>query len=296
MAQPNQVVLITGASKGFGFAAAQELAARGHHVVATMRHPDRDGEAVRRGHESRIEATVCDVTDPASVRDAVAYALSRHGRIDVLVNNAGDVMWGAVEDLTDDELSLQLNTNVLGPLRLIRAVLPTMRKQGGGKIINLSSVAGRISGPIVGAYSASKFALEALSESLRYETAHWGIQIVLVQPGVVKTDLLFGGATLARALQEGRSLYQKPAQALLDGARAAVQNRPGPRTVASTIADLVDTGGQLPLRVPVGDDAIRTLALRHAMTDDEFEAMFGSLRDPGYPGSFFQALAEERAP
>ena len=130
MAQPDQVVLITGASKGFGFAAAQELAARGHHVVATMRHPDRDGEAVRRGHESRIEATVCDVTDPASVRDAVAYALSRHGRIDVLVNNAGDVMWGAVEDLTDDELSLQLNTNVLGPLRLIRAVLPHNAQTG----------------------------------------------------------------------------------------------------------------------------------------------------------------------
>lgn len=295
MAQPDQVVLITGASKGFGFAAAQELAARGHHVVATMRKPDRDGAAVRRGHEARIEVTACDVTDPTSVRDAVAYALSRHGHLDVLVNNAGAAVWGAIEELTDDELALQFNTNLVGPIRLIRAVLPHMRKRSGGKIINVSSVAGRISGPMVGAYCASKFALEAISESLRYEAARWGIQVVLVEPGVVKTDLQFGGVTLARAWQEGRSLYQKPAEALLQGIRRAADKRPGPRTVASTIADLVDTEGPLPLRVPVGDDAVRTLALRHAMTDDEFEALLWSLREEGYPGSFFRALEEERA-
>ena len=128
-----QVVLITGASRGFGAVATRELADRGHQIVATMRNPDRDGPAVFKGYEKNIQVTQCDVTDDATVQAAVAAAIERHGRIDVLVNNAGQSLIGAVEELADDEFRALLDVNLIGCLRLIRAMVPHMRRRRSGK-------------------------------------------------------------------------------------------------------------------------------------------------------------------
>jgi len=290
-----QVVLITGASQGFGRATARELAERGHQVVATMRNPDRDGLAVARGYEDHIHPARLDVTDNATVQSAVDAALKEHGRIDALISNAGVSLFGAVEEISDEELHHVLDVNVVGVMRVIGAVAPGMRERRKGKILNVSSLAGLIGGPAVGGYCASKFALEAITEALRYELQPWGIQVVAVEPGVVNTDMLHGNISTIAAVKEKRSQYQGPTEALIAGIRASANRRQGPRSVASQLADLVEIEEQLPLRVPIGDDAIRVMQQRNLMTDDEWEAFLSSFRDEGFPGSYFRAVEEQGA-
>ena len=288
-----QVVFITGASQGFGAATARELAERGHQVVATMRNPDRDAPAVVQCYDDRIHPLRLDVTDNATIHAAVAAALKKHGRIDALINNAGVSLFGAVEEITDAELHHVLDVNVVGVMRVIGAVAPGMRERRSGKIINLSSLAGLIGGPAVGGYCASKFALEAITEALRYELQPWSIQVVAVQPGVVNTDMLHANLSTIAAVKEGRSKYQVPTEALIAGIRASANRRQGPRSVASQLADLVEIQEPLPLRVPIGDDAVRVTQQRHVMTDDEWEAFLSSFRDEGFPGSYFRAVEEQ---
>ena len=292
MSSTPQVVFLTGASSGIGAATARELAERGHRVIATMRRPDAAGDAVRKGYEALIDVVRCDVSDRASVNAAVNAALQQHGRIDVLVNNAGGMVLGAVEDLSEEELRGMFDTNLTGTLRTIQAVLPAMRRQDGGKILNVSSVAGRVTLPAMGGYCASKYALEALSEALRYEVSRWGVQVALVEPGTFKTSAQFENVRVAKALQEGRSLYQEPSMAMMKAHQKITADRPGPRTVAANIADLVELQLPLPLRIPIGDEAIRTFAMRAALTDDEWELALRAIRDEGMPGSYF--LAEEQ--
>lgn len=284
-----QVVLVTGASRGYGRLTARHLAERGHHVIATMRNPDRDGPAVVQGYEPHITAAHCDVTNRGCVDAAVALALARHGRLDAVVNNAGVLMAGAIEDFSDEEVDWAMNTNVLGPLRVIQAALPVMRQQGGGKIINVSSLAGMIGGPVLGIYCATKHALEAISEALRYEVARWGIQVALVESGAYHSEMQFSGTRRTAALLEGRSLYQQPCKALLEGEQERARNRPQGYSIAATVADIVELQDPIMLRWPVGDDTHRVMALRRRMTDDEFEAMLRGMRNLGFPGSFFAA-------
>ncbi|AEI64986.1 SDR family oxidoreductase [Corallococcus macrosporus] len=174
-----KVVLITGASSGIGQACAEVLGARGHAVHGTSRHP--------RAHGAHHRMQVLDVTDDDSVRRAVAAVLAAEGRLDVVVNCAGFVLSGAVEDVSIDEARRQLDTNFLGVLRVCQAVLPTMRAQRSGLIVNISSMGGAAGLPFQGLYSASKFALEGLTESLRLEVASFGIEATLLQPGDVRT-------------------------------------------------------------------------------------------------------------
>ena len=289
----SQVVLITGASQGFGAATALELAERGHTVVATMRNPDRDAPALVEGYADRIYPQRLDVTDADTISAAVSAALDQHGRIDALINNAGVSLFGAVEEITDEELHHILDVNVVGVMRVIGAVAPSMRARCSGKIINVSSVAGLIGGPAVGGYCASKFALEAITEALRYELQPWSIQVVAVEPGVVNTEMLHGNISAIASVREGRSKYQGPIDALIEGLRAAANRRQGPRSVASQLADLVEIAEPLPLRVPIGDDAIRISKQRGLMTDDEWEGFLTSLRDEGFSGSFFRAVEEQ---
>ena len=292
MADP-QVVLITGASQGFGAATTRELAERGHTVIATMRNPDRDAPALVEGYAGRIYPQRLDVTDASTINTAVSAALDQHGRIDALISNAGVSLFGAVEEITDAELHHVLDVNVVGVMRVIGAVAPGMRARGSGKIINVSSVAGLIGGPAVGGYCASKFALEAITEALRYELQPWNIQVVAVEPGVVNTEMLHGNISAIAAVREGRSQYQGPIEALIKGLRAVANRRQGPRSVASQLADLVEIAEPLPLRVPIGDDAIRVSQQRSLMTDDEWEGFLTSLRDEGFPGSYFRAVEEQ---
>lgn len=178
-----KVVLVTGASSGIGRAVAEHLSGRGHRVFGAQRR------ALAEPAGSRVETVAMDVTEEASVQRAVTAVLQRAGRIDAVVNNAGNAIMGAVEDTSLEEAQAQLDTNFFGVLRVCRAVLPVMRAQGGGHIVNISSLAGVLGLPFSGLYSASKFALEGMSESLRLETRGFGIRVALVEPGDFRSDL-----------------------------------------------------------------------------------------------------------
>jgi NAD(P)-dependent dehydrogenase (short-subunit alcohol dehydrogenase family) len=194
-------VLITGASRGIGRATALRLADLGWEVFAGVRRPE-DGEALA-GESSggRIVPVVLDVTDSAQIA-ALDQALPE--RIDALVNNAGIVVSGPVEGLAIDELRHQFEVNVIGQVAITQALLPRLR-DAKGRIVFISSVSGRISAPLVGAYSASKFALEGLADALRMELRRWGIKVVLIEPGAIDTDLWRLAPDTARATEEALS-------------------------------------------------------------------------------------------
>ncbi len=186
-------VLITGCSSGFGMLAALEFARRGDNVFATMRNVSKAGplNEAAAAEGLKVNVVVLDVTDDASVRSAVDSVVADAGTIEILVNNAGIELIGAMHLVSDEEALWQLDTNVLGPLRTMRAVVPVMLQQGGGTIVNVSSVAGIAAVPYTGMYAASKHALEAMTEVMVYELGHRGIRVALIQPGQFATE--FGG-------------------------------------------------------------------------------------------------------
>jgi NAD(P)-dependent dehydrogenase (short-subunit alcohol dehydrogenase family) len=183
------VVLITGCSSGIGRATAVAAHAAGHTVVATARRPDTLDDLPADVHRLPL-----DVRDPDSVTAAVARAKELTGGVTVLVNNAGFGQSGPIEMLTEEQIAHQFETNVYGPIRLIQAVLPDMRDRGRGRIVNVSSAAGKFSTPFLGIYCASKFALEAVSDALRVEVAPFGIRVIVVEPGPIATN--FGDVAL----------------------------------------------------------------------------------------------------
>lgn len=250
--------LVTGCSTGFGRATAVELKKRGFEVVATARRPetldDLDADA----------RLALDVTDDGSVAAALAAA----GEIDVLVNNAGVGVSGPVELVPLTEVRRVFETNFFGAVRMMQAVLPQMRARSGGTIVNVSSVSGKVSAPLGAFYSASKFALEAVSEALHIEAAHFGIRTVIIEPGYFKTAI----ADSSVAYGVDRPPYDELAEIT---ARMSVQlgrdDAPGPEVVAVAIADAIESPNALP-RVPVGADAEMVLGARASMDDVTFEA------------------------
>jgi NAD(P)-dependent dehydrogenase (short-subunit alcohol dehydrogenase family) len=258
-------ILITGCSTGFGRATAVELTKRGHEVLATARRP----EAIE--DLDVAEKLRLDVDDDASVANAVKAA----GRIDVLVNNAGFGITGPIEHVPLPEFQRMFETNVLGAVRMIQAVLPSMRERGSGTIVNVTSLAGLVTPPTGGAYSATKHALEAVSEALHYEVGHFGIRVALVEPGYFETDFQakeprFG---LDEAPYDELDRQWQTAFGKLQGDGPA----PGAEPVAQVIADAVE-GTEPKLRWPVGADAEMVLSARTTMDDETFEAtMRGAL-------------------
>ena len=203
------VVLITGCSSGFGLLTAARLAAKGYTVVATMRDLKKEGNLTSEVNRRRgtVEVLQLDVTDKLSVARAVDNIKVRHGRIDVLVNNAGYGIGGFFEDLTDEEIRGQMETNFFGVQNVTRSVIPLMRQSAHGKIINVSSVAGFSTSPAFGAYNASKWALESFSESLRYELRFFGIDVLLIEPGTYKTKIFYENARYAQNFDNPQSPY-----------------------------------------------------------------------------------------
>jgi NAD(P)-dependent dehydrogenase (short-subunit alcohol dehydrogenase family) len=246
--------LITGAARGIGMATAQVLANRGHSVVATDISPLSRSEG--------IQAHLLDVTSD----DSVARCLREVGPLDAIVNNAGITGVGPVEDHPLDQFRHMFETNTLGPLRLIQAVLPDWRKRGSGVIVNVSSINGRVSSPLRAAYSASKFALEALTESLHYEVRRFGIRCVLIEPGNTATGI------------EPIEPHQGPADyaglweqsAGVDTKMTGPSGAQGPEVVALAVASAIEDPAT-PLRVPVGQDAETILGLRRSLDDQAFE-------------------------
>jgi NAD(P)-dependent dehydrogenase (short-subunit alcohol dehydrogenase family) len=184
------VILITGVSSGLGRSTATYLASRGHTVYGTTRRDDVAVQGVR--------MLKMDVTDPASVDHAIQMIIEREGRIDVLINNAGMGIGGAIESFTDEEVKLQMDTNFTGLFRVTRAILPHMRHQNSGKIINISSIGGIIGLPFQGFYSAAKFAIEGFSEALAMELKPWKIRVVVINPGDFKTGFTHARQVTAR--------------------------------------------------------------------------------------------------
>jgi NAD(P)-dependent dehydrogenase (short-subunit alcohol dehydrogenase family) len=237
---PSQrVILITGCSSGIGRATALAAAARGHRVFASARNPEslRDLE----GH-GQIRPLALDVTDAASIRAAVASVLAEAGRVDALVNNAGYGQYGAVEDVTAEEWRRQFDVNLFGGIEAARAVLPAMREQRSGTIVNVSSVAGKIAIPFAAPYCASKHALEALSDALRVEVAPFGIRVTVIEAGPIETR--FGDrarATVARLLASPgpySSFYPNAERAMDTDFRAGILP---PEAVARVIVEAIES-------------------------------------------------------
>lgn len=251
--------LVTGCSTGIGRATALELTARGWDVVATARRSESMADlAVSR-------TLALDVDSDQSV----AAALAAVGPVDLLVNNAGFGIEGPVEEVPLDQVRRAMETNFFGAARMIQAFLPAMREQGSGWVVNVTSVAGVVAGPLAGYYSATKFALEALSESLHLEVGHFGVKVLIVEPGGIETDF---GANMVDL--RGRPGPYKELADMWEGSLDALRNGegpPGPEAVATAICDALGSDDP-PLRLPVGADALLVTSTRESSSYADFEA------------------------
>lgn len=211
-----KVILVTGTSSGFGLLIAARLASKGHFVYATMRNLTKQqallDESQKRGGQVLVRAL--DVTKPQTITAVLEEIKSHHGHIDIVVNNAGYGLGGFFEDLIEDEIRSQMETNFFGVQNVCRQVLPLMREQKQGLIINISSVAGQSATPSLGAYAASKWALEAFSESLYHEVASFGIKVVIVEPGSYPTKIFGENAHYAKGFNDPKSPYYEMSTAL----------------------------------------------------------------------------------
>lgn len=260
-----RVWFITGASRGIGAHIAEAALAQGDAVVATSRNVD--AVEKRLGARDALLPLALDVTDEAQARHAVGAALDRFGRIDVLVNNAGYGLLGAVEESTADEVRRLYDTNVFGLLHVTRAVLPSMRKRRAGRVINISSLGGVQSSAGFGVYCSTKFAVEGLTEALHAELAPLGIHATVVEPGYFRTEFL-DGASLAvspRVLDD----YAASAGAVREAARRINLNQPGdPVRLAQAMLQLAASPTP-PLRLPLGTDTLQAIADKHAFVERE---------------------------
>jgi NAD(P)-dependent dehydrogenase (short-subunit alcohol dehydrogenase family) len=251
--------LVTGCSTGIGRATAVELTKRGFEVVATARRPEtlKDLDVAA--------ALALDVDSDESVKTAVAAA----GQIDVLVNNAGFGVVGPVESVPLADVRRMFETNVFGVIRMIQAVVPQMRERGAGTIVNVTSLAGRVAPPFDGFYSATKFGVEGLSEALHYEVGHYGIRVVLIEPGVFETA--FGDNATHVGMEGGHYDELATQWEASRGKLPANDASAGPETVAAAIADAIEAK-EHKLRHPVGADAELVATVRAQLDDASFEA------------------------
>ena len=251
-------VLVTGAARAIGRATVEVLAQRGHEVVATARDV-----AQLEGLPAGLLLPL-DVRDTESVRAAVAEA----GELDAVVNNAALTGSGPLETYPLERFAQVLDVNTLGALRLAQAVVPGWRARGHGVLVNISSVQGKIGTPLEGPYAASKHALEAMSESLHFELGHFGIRVVIIEPGYIAPGMKHDDADHRgpEAYAELRAQWEGTV-----GTLVGPEGRPGPETVARAVADAIDDP-DTPLRVEVGRDAAMVLELRRSQGDAEFEA------------------------
>ncbi len=234
-----KVALVTGSSSGIGLSTAVELALNGYRVVATMRNLENRGRledaAQKAGVGDRLDLRRLDITEVESLSGAVEAIVRDHGRIDVLVNNAGFSSAGFAEDMQMHELRDQLETNFFGNVAMTKAVLPVMRKQKSGHIIQVSSVTGRAAPPMIGGYSASKFALEGWSEALRIEVHSLGIRVVLVEPGSYDTDIWERNVKVAAGALDPNSPNRERSQRFVEFIKRRAKHRRDAREVAKLI-------------------------------------------------------------
>jgi len=269
-------VLITGTSKGIGLATALAFARAGYKVAAAMRNPATAPELANTASEENLDITVykIDVDSDTSVKEGVDCINKEMGSIDVLVNNAGIERMGTVEELDLDDFRAVMETNYFGVIRCVQVVLPDMIKRRSGCIVNITSVAGRIASPAMSAYSASKFALESLSEILAQEVKSFGVRVVIVEPGIIDTSM---AQHITVKPEASRYSYAERLSALFT---ASLKNPVSPTVVADKILEIAQNEtGQL--RHPVGPDAIPFLDWRQSMSDEDWIAL-SSLEDDAW--------------
>ncbi len=265
-----KVALVTGSSSGIGFETSVLLARNGFHTYSTVRNLEKSQALtnIAKKEDLPLQVIELDVSSDKSVRDGVNGVLHENKRIDVIVNNAGYALVGAFEDLSMDEIKAQFETNFFGAIRVIQAVLPTMRDHRNGRIVNVSSMGGKIAIPLDSAYHGTKFALEGLSESLQYEVEQFGIKIILIEPGAIKSNF-FNNLKMASKAQRPDSPYTQMMQKLNAGFSFILENAPSQVEVAKAIV-MAATSENPELRYAVGDDATAMLEAKRTMSDAEF--------------------------
>jgi len=261
-----KTVLITGASSGFGKAAAKLFDTNGWNVIATMRSPEKETELAALGN---VFISKLDVTDKQSIQNAVKSGIEKFGKIDVLVNNAGYGALGALEAATEEQVKQQFDVNLFGLIEVTKAVLPGMRQQKYGTIINVSSVGGKVTFPFSSLYNATKFAVEGLTESMQYELDPFGIRLKIVEPGGYKTE--FAGRSMTLFSNDGLDEYQPAFNKFM----GMIDNWPMSENIGE-VADAIyeaATDGTEKLRYPVGHDAMQMIEARRQMDDVDIKKM-----------------------
>jgi NAD(P)-dependent dehydrogenase (short-subunit alcohol dehydrogenase family) len=262
-----KIAIVTGSSSGIGFETALALAREGYYTYATMRDTKKGGKILDIAKKENLKVEVLELdVDKEAIIKIIDKIVHDKNRIDILVNNAGYGLFGCLEDLSIDDLKAQFETNFFGVVRTIQAVLPIMRKQKSGIIVNVSSVAGRIGFPVSPAYISSKFALEGLSESIRYELEPFGIKTIIIEPGVIKTNFM---VSLKKSTKPD-SAYKEITEKVINGITMMAEMGTPPVEVARTIIKAITSENPLP-RYPVGNDAIMFLEAKKNKTDLEFE-------------------------
>ena len=264
----NKVAIVTGSATGIGYEIAIRLAKNGFSTYASMRNLQKANRITEIAKNENLPLTLIqlDVTDDISITKAIDTVINESGRIDVLVNNAGYGLIGSIEDMSEEELKAQFETNVFGVFRVTKAVLPYMRKQHDGSIINISSIAGRIALPLYSAYVSTKFAIEGLSESMMYELEPFGIKVAIIQPGAIETN--FRRELVAKGLSEDSpysNMRQLPSKAI----ERMLKHRLYPEEVAKTVIQAIENP-KPKLRYIVGKDAEDLIELRRKSSDEEF--------------------------
>ena len=263
-----KVALVTGSSSGIGYETSLALAREGYFTYATMRDLKKEAVIKKIAEEENLPLKVIelDVDNDDSVQNAVETIIEEKQRIDVLVNNAGWGIWGTAEDVSIEEFRAQFETNFFSVVRMIQKVAPIMRKQGTGDIVNISSIAGRIGFPVSTAYISSKFAIEGLSESLRYELGPFGIDVIIIEPGVIKTNFFDSMKTAKKA----DDTYKEITEKVISGVKMMAEMGTPPKEVANVIMKSLKDENPLP-RYVVGNDAAMFLEAKKMKTDIEFE-------------------------
>ena len=263
-----KVAIVTGSSSGIGFETALALAREGYFTYATMRDTKKENNVKETAKKEnlKLEVLEVDVDKDDSVKNAINKIVKEKGRIDVLVNNAGYGLFGCLEDISMEDLKAQFETNFFGVVRVSQAVIPIMRKQKSGIIVNVSSIAGRIGFPVSPAYISSKFALEGLSESMRYELSPFGINTIIIEPGVIKTNFM----SSTKKVLKSDSPYKDITNKVIMGITMMSEMGTPANEVANTIIKAIKSEKPLP-RYVVGNDAVMFLEAKKNKTDLEFE-------------------------
>ena len=269
----HEVALITGCSSGIGYETALILARNGYRTFATMRNAKKSNSLLRTTEEEKLplEVIELDINDGMSIEKAVSQVKNEEKRIDILINNAGYGLVGFFEDLSLDEIRDQFETNFFGVLNITKKIIPVMRSQKRGTIINISSGAGQVGFPGISAYVSTKFAIEGFSESLTYELSPFGIKVIIIEPGVIKTNF-FGNCIISEQSAKTESPYSRSLEKLQKDINMMQEHATSPAEVAKMILQVLRTD-EPKQRYIIGNDVAMILEAKKNLSDIEFKKM-----------------------